>query len=390
MILTQTAALFTDAYRELNARKLFWITMALNLLAVAVFALLGINKDGVTFLHFTFESPILNSRIIAPEVFYKYYFTALGIPVWLSWVVSILALVSTAGMFPDLISGGVIETMLSRPISRPRLFLSKYLAGLLFVGLQVGVFSFGVFVVILVRGHSYSPSVLLAIPIVLAFFSYLFSVCALLGLVTRSTLAALLVTMLLWFTLFLVNKTNATFVMFREGSRVRLEDARQNLENQTVFADRRVEMLERDGTPLMDDKGDPITDPDQKRLAANVALRESRERVTEAEERLASLTKWSHRITFVRTVFPKTSETIGLLSRYTVSREELDKLMGGGNRGNVMSEEDDPFRFSDPRTAKAMEDLQRDRSLAWILGTSFVFESVVLGACVWIFSRRDF
>ena len=39
MILTQTTALFVDAYRELNARKLFWITMALNILAVALFAL---------------------------------------------------------------------------------------------------------------------------------------------------------------------------------------------------------------------------------------------------------------------------------------------------------------------------------------------------------------
>ena len=38
MIAIQTLALFRDAYRELNARKLFWITMILNLLAVALFA----------------------------------------------------------------------------------------------------------------------------------------------------------------------------------------------------------------------------------------------------------------------------------------------------------------------------------------------------------------
>ena len=46
MIFMQTRALFIDAYRELNAKKLFWITMALNLMAVVIFASLGINAKG--------------------------------------------------------------------------------------------------------------------------------------------------------------------------------------------------------------------------------------------------------------------------------------------------------------------------------------------------------
>ncbi len=40
----QTLALLNAAYRELNARKLFWVTMALSLLIVGVFAILGINE----------------------------------------------------------------------------------------------------------------------------------------------------------------------------------------------------------------------------------------------------------------------------------------------------------------------------------------------------------
>ena len=37
--MTQTLALLLDAYRQLNARKIFWITMILNLLCVACFAI---------------------------------------------------------------------------------------------------------------------------------------------------------------------------------------------------------------------------------------------------------------------------------------------------------------------------------------------------------------
>ena len=47
-MLTQTIALFYDAYRELNSKKLFWITLLLSGVFVAVLGMLGINKEGMT------------------------------------------------------------------------------------------------------------------------------------------------------------------------------------------------------------------------------------------------------------------------------------------------------------------------------------------------------
>ena len=41
--MTATIALLLDAYRLLNARKIFWITMILSLLVVGSFALVGAN-----------------------------------------------------------------------------------------------------------------------------------------------------------------------------------------------------------------------------------------------------------------------------------------------------------------------------------------------------------
>lgn len=391
MILTQTTALFVDAYRELNARKLFWITMALNILAVALFAGLGINSRGPTFLHWTFDNEFLNTGLISKELFYKLQFTTWGIPVWLSWVATILALISTAGMFPDLISGGVIETMLSKPISRWRLFFTKYLAGLLFVTLQVTVFSVGCFLVIWIRGGAVQPTLFMAIPIVVLFFSYLFAVCALLGLVTRSTIAALLLTILFWFLVFVVNSSDSMILGMREGSIVRAEDARRNIENQVVFADRRLAQLEELGDPPRDADGELITDLEARRAFANPALTTSRTRLERAEESVKTWTGWSRRAGAVKFILPKTQETIGLLERNLISKEEMNRLIGQST-GFTPPADDEPSgpAMSDPRVQARVQEVLRARTMGWVLGTSIAFEAICLLLCIVIFTRRDF
>jgi ABC-type transport system involved in multi-copper enzyme maturation permease subunit len=392
VILTQTAALFVDAYRELNARKLFWITMALNLLAVAIFAGLGINSRGPSFLHWTFDHQFLNTGLISKELFYKLQFTTWGIPFWLSWIAAILALISTAGMFPDLISGGVIETMLSKPIARWRLFLTKYLAGLLFVTFQVAVFSLGCFLVIWIRGGAVQPSIFLAVPIVVLFFSYIFSVCALLGLVTRSTIAALLLTILFWFMVWIVNTTDTVVLAQREGTIVRLEDQNKNVENQIVFADRRLAQLDAAGDPPKDADGEPLTDPDERRAAANPALEASRTRLAEAEQAAETWAMWSKRVGYVKFILPKTQETIGLLERNLISQQEINQLIGESTGMDIPDAEEPPRgpAMEDPRVQQRVQDVLRGRSLAWILGTSLVFEAVCILLSILIFSRRGF
>jgi len=65
MIATQTWAVLVDAYRELNAKKLFWITMGLSLLVVLAFAAVGINEKGMSILWWTMEIEAFNSTIMA-------------------------------------------------------------------------------------------------------------------------------------------------------------------------------------------------------------------------------------------------------------------------------------------------------------------------------------
>src|SRR5262245_55512747 len=107
-LLTQTAALFVDAYRELNAKRLFWITLWLSLAVVLAFAFISITPRGFKVFAWEIPSPF-NSTIIPPDTFYKFLFTQWAIPWWLGVAASILALISVASIFPDFISGGSID-----------------------------------------------------------------------------------------------------------------------------------------------------------------------------------------------------------------------------------------------------------------------------------------
>jgi len=393
MILTQSMAMLVDAYRELNARKLFWVTMGLNLIVVVVYASLGISEKGPTFWIWTFDNQFFNSKFISPELFYKIQFVSWGTPVWLSWVATILALVSTAGIVPDLVAGGSIETMISKPISRVRLFLTKYTFGLMFAAMQVLVFSTGCFLVMWIRGGVIEPGLFMAVPIVVLFFSFLFSVCALLGLLTRSTVASLLLTMILWFLIFAVNATDALVLATKVQNELRVEALTLRLENQNTKADERIVQIEESGEGIVDGDGNEIEDLDDRRQAANPMIIRTKNNLEDAQGSFETWEMWSDRVILLKTILPKTGETIGLLDRYLVTKDELAKLMAENSGVDVDDEDFESINGppgADPRVQARLQDEMRGRGVGWILGTSLLFEAVMLGMCCLIFSRRDF
>ena len=109
--MSQTLAIFHEAYRGLRARKMFWIVLFLSLFVVLVFACVGVNENGLTLLvwdlHF---GPTTNE--FPPAMLYKTMFVSLGIGIWLTWIAAILALISTAGIFPNFIAKGAIDLVI--------------------------------------------------------------------------------------------------------------------------------------------------------------------------------------------------------------------------------------------------------------------------------------
>jgi ABC-type transport system involved in multi-copper enzyme maturation permease subunit len=370
-MITQTLALFLDAYRDLNSRKLFWITLILSALCVGAFALLGVSDKGLTLLSLEFDLPM-------PRFFYNWVFSFIIIGIWLSWGAVLLALVSTAGIFPDLIAGGSIDVYLSKPISRLRLFLTKYLTGLVFVLLQATVFAAAAYLVLGLRAGRWMPAVWLLVPLVVCIFSYLFAICVLLGVVTRSTVASILVTVLIWLFLFLGTKAESgllTFVLINEHQAKALERRAGQLDEEAKAADGR----------------DSVADSFGLRAALLRGL------LTQVVAATARRFRTAHSIVLgVVTVLPKPGPTIDLFDRRLFTDEQLSEVNENQEPPPSLgprSQDADASEAAREGFREAGQELQnvvRGRSPAWIIGTSLAFEAVVVALAAWVFCRRDY
>lgn len=383
-MMIQARAMLLDAYRELNHKKLFWIVMFLSGIVVAAFGAVGINERGLTVLAWEFPFP-LTSLIIPKEIFYKMFFANLGIKWWLGWVASILALVSTAGMFPDFIASGSIELTLSKPIARLRLFLLKYACGLLFVALQVFVFCIASFLVIGLRADAWEPKIFLAIPLTVAIFSFLFCVCVLLGMVTRSAIASLLLTLLFWVAIFGIDMTERVMLMFHERNQLQRETLTKSIASLQERGRKRLET----NTPLPA-HADPktgLSDSEQSRLDAQL----KRQDRTARNGRTIGYVHSGFLV--AKTVLPKTSESANLLDRALLSKADRDRINRHDNNAddNPAFASDDPDeRIDEGRLAERLDAKFNSRSVFWVFGTSLLFEAGILGLAAWIFCRRDF
>lgn len=362
--MSQVAAIFLDAYRELNARKMFWITLVISALVVGVLLMVGLNeKHEMSFLFWDLPFPMPPEFTLADLL--KATYVSVGVNFWLTWAAAILALISTASIFPDFVSSGSIDLVLAKPIGRIKLFLLKYLSGLLFVGLQVGAFSLAAFLLIGVRAGEWEPGLFVAVPIVVIFFSYLFCVCALIGIMTRSTIAALLLTVLFWLLLFGANTADRVLSMPYTLNQVYVEKLQQRIEAQN----RRAE-------------------PDHRAIAT------LENKLNAANETLATWKRWYGFIVGLKTALPKTDDTIKLLERSLIASANLPE----GPQDEESQRGMMPFMSSDMYTAGVraeevftrIEQMYRGRSVTWVIGTSLGFEVVILAIAATIFYRRDF
>lgn len=366
----QTLALFIDAYRELNARKMFWITMILSGLVVSTLLFIGVVENPESTSVFDsqhlkvmfWEIPFPIPQSMDLEDILKGVFVNLGITYWLTWAAAILALISTAGIFPDFLSAGAIDLVLHKPIGRLRIFLTKYAGGLLFVALQVSVFSTAAFAIVGFRTGSWEPSFFLAIPLVVAFFSFLFAVSVLIGTITRSAITSLLVTMLFWVLIFAFNTADNILAMPRVTNEIYVEKLDEKL----------IELRN-------------ATDANSK-IRVPVVEKE----LTEAIESRDTWRKWHGFVVAFKTALPKTSETIDLLKRQLIERAQLPDI----------DEKQPQMPFTNTKmiavgvrttdVVRRIEDIYINRSVTWILGTSFIFEAFVLSLACWVFCRRDY
>ena len=124
-------------------------------------------------------------------------------------VAMFVALLVTAPIIPHTFESGSVELLLSKPVSRVLLFLAKFAGGCCFI-LFCGTYLIGGFWLIAgLRLGVWDARFLWCIPIFGFLFVIYYSVSALAGLVWRSPIVAVIVTLLFWGLCFSVGSTKA-------------------------------------------------------------------------------------------------------------------------------------------------------------------------------------
>jgi ABC-type transport system involved in multi-copper enzyme maturation permease subunit len=334
-------AILGDSFRLLQARRLFWIALAISMLVALVYASIGFNERGMTvfFGWKEFENPFLQAGKPEAAAFYTMLFTDVIARFWLAWFAVALALLSTANIFPEFLAEGSIGISLSKPVGRVRLFLLKYLGGLMFVALQVGIFSLIVFLALGVRLGEWNFTVFWAVPVVTFVFSLIYAVAVFIGVWSKSTLFALLGAGLVWGVSLLAQWT-------------------EEILYQTAHLHPEVGMK---------------IDFQTGQVSGDGAGEKSEGKIT------------AHRVARIVAIpLPKTRDVTLYLNRL-VRFPERDSMLSGVTFDMLLAGE-----MPDEEFAGAVGRMQRRHSFWYVFGTSAAFEVLVLGLACWIFARRDY
>jgi ABC-type transport system involved in multi-copper enzyme maturation permease subunit len=385
----QTIALLIDSWRLLTSRKLFWLTLAINLFVVILYGSIALTETGVSLGYglFQIESERFRAGSIMARSVLMPFINVQIIAFWLAWAATGLGLISTASIFPDFLADGAIDMVLAKPLSRLKAFVVKYVGALLFVLMQVTVFCVASLFISRLRLGEWEWMLLAAIPVVTVFFSYIYAVSALVGVLTRSSIAAILAAGVFWFAVFLIQTVEAGLLQVTTFT-----DAVVSARGEVV-SKREAELA------VLAAKGLTRDDNEFERLRGRL---ENDKKEYEKEASTAATAKAWHDGLYIATmIIPKTSATIGLIDRWfakDVGVSSLTELLiTDGDRGRRrgppppdFGEDEEIGRGLGAASETRSKQIVAERPIWWVIGTSLLFEFAVLAVAAVIFVRRDF
>lgn len=109
-----------------------------------------------------------------------------------------IAILVTASMIPQTYEAGAIDLLLSKPVNRSLLFLTKFAGGCAFIFINILYFIGGLWLVVGLRFDFWHNRMLLCIPLFLFLFAIYYGVSALAGVVWKNAVVSVVVTILFW------------------------------------------------------------------------------------------------------------------------------------------------------------------------------------------------
>ncbi|MGH7140111.1 MAG: ABC transporter permease subunit [Pirellulales bacterium] len=127
----------------------------------------------------------------------------------------------TASIIPQTYAAGAIDLLLSKPISRSLLFLTKYAGGCMFILINAAYVIGGLWLIAGLRVGQWSNRLLLCIPVFMFLFAVYYAVSSLAGVVWRNAIVSVVMAVLFWAACFGVGSTkNVVEMLFLNTERL--------------------------------------------------------------------------------------------------------------------------------------------------------------------------
>ena len=188
------AANIEDVMREAAARWTLIAYFFLSTLFIIIFAS-AINLDIV-------DGALAGAKLFGKEVDMRDSVSIeklvlgfeTGFSVFLYFICTFLAIFATAHLVPRMQEKGTIDLYLARPVSRVRLLLSRYIAGLILAGSNVIYLMGSIWAIVAWKTGVMNPRFLLAGSIIFIVIAVLLAFAFLIGVVTSSTAVSIMTT----------------------------------------------------------------------------------------------------------------------------------------------------------------------------------------------------
>ncbi|MBN2789151.1 MAG: ABC transporter permease subunit [Candidatus Delongbacteria bacterium] len=125
-----------------------------------------------------------------------------GIAIAVFFISIFFSLFATAGIFPNFLKKGSVDLILSKPISREKIFLERFFGAITIVGINIFYTVILSWIVLSIKFEIWNYKFLFAGLIIFMFFCTLFSLLSLVSMLTRSTVISLLI---VYFVIFILS-----------------------------------------------------------------------------------------------------------------------------------------------------------------------------------------
>lgn len=181
-----------------------------------VFATRSAKSISLTYAGFDFPAELAVDKTRFVGIINQYV-----VPLIIDWLLGFilifLGILVTAAMIPDMLQPGSLHLLLSKPVSRSMLLISKFIGGCAFVFLCVIQLVVGLYLVAGLRLDIWNARLLWCIPVSVFLFSVFYSVSVLAGLRWRSPILAIGVTTMFGGICFVVGIIGGVFDGFVTG-----------------------------------------------------------------------------------------------------------------------------------------------------------------------------